>query len=146
MIIDSPVVIPPNAPPNRLPVTDRPGGGTTAVPTETQRALNDPEQGAASRRNEEQANAENRPGRNDAELASRARLDVAREQSREETRTRSDESDDRSAPEQNGRPSDSSDSDTALSREQIQQLRDRLEARLATQTPGATLRSVDEAI
>ncbi|HSP00191.1 MAG TPA: hypothetical protein VLN90_01885 [Thioalkalivibrio sp.] len=143
MIIDSPVVIPPNAPPNRLPVSDRPGGGTTAVPTETLRALNDPEQGAASRRNEEQANAENRPGRNDADLASRARLDVAREQSREEIRTRSDENDEGSAPEQNDRPPDS---DTALSREQIQQLRDRLEARLATQTPGATLRSVDEAI
>lgn len=143
MIIDSPVVIAPNAPPNRVPVSDRPGGGTTAVPTETQRALNDPEQGAASRRNEEQANAESRPGRSDADLASRARLDVAREQSREETRTRSDENDSNSAPEQNGRPQDS---DTALSREQIQQLRDRLEARLATQTPGATLRSVDEAI
>jgi hypothetical protein len=141
MIIDSPVVIAPNAPPNRLPVSDRPGGGTTAVPTETQRALNDPEQGAASRRNEEQANAENRPGRNDAELASRARLDVAREQSREETRPRTD--DNTSTPEQNNRPPDS---DTALSQEQIQQLRDRLEARLATQTPGATLRSVDEAI
>jgi hypothetical protein len=139
MIIDTPVVITPSVPANRPQPSDRPGGGTTAVPTESPRPLADPEQGAASRRNEEQANAENRPGRNDAELASRARLDVAREQSRDETRTQGEA----------GRGSDSRetpDGDTILTREQIQQLRDRLEARLATQTPGATLRSVDEAI
>lgn len=140
MILDAPVVIPPSVPVNRPPPSDRPGGGATAVPTESPRPLADPEQGAAGRRNEERANAENRPGRNDAELASRARLDVAREQTREATRTRNDE-----AP-RASRGDNTPDSDTALTREQIQQLRDRLEARLATQTPGATLRSVDEAI
>lgn len=139
MIIDTPVVIPPSVPANRPPPSDRPGGGATAVPTESPRPLADPEQGAAGRRNEEQANAENRPGRNDAELASRARLDVAREQSREETRGRPESA-------RNAEIRERSDDDTVLTREQIQQLRDRLEARLATETPGATLRSVEVAI
>jgi hypothetical protein len=135
VIIETPIAAPPGAPINRPQSNDRLGGGVTAVPTESPRPLDDPEEGSASRRNEEQANTENRPGRNDAELAARTRVDAARERA----------GDDR-PPARQTEPAPDSD-DAFLSRQDIQQLRDRLEARLAIQTPGgATLRSVDETI
>lgn len=139
MIIDTPAAAPPAVPINRPPVNDRPGGGATAVPTESSRPLNDPEEGSGSRRNEEQANTENRPGRNDAELAGRARVDAARERADNDTP---------GEPSAAGEASLSTgDDETFLTRQEIQQLRDRLEARLETQPPaGATLRSVDETI
>jgi hypothetical protein len=135
MIIDSPMTAPPGAPINRPLSNDRLGGGTTAVPAESARPLNDPEEGNESRRNEEQANTENRPGRNDAELAARARLDTARERADEDNTVQSPVRE------------RADTSDQFLSREEIGQLRERLEARLETQPPpGATLRSVDETI
>jgi hypothetical protein len=139
MIIDTPVAAPPGAPINRPPATDRLGGGSTAAPTESPRPLNDPEEGNASRRNEERANAENRPGRNDAELAARARVDAVRGRSADDDRAQTAPSRDAEAA---GEPDEAS-----LSRQEIQRLRDRLEARLAGQTPvNATLRSIDETI
>lgn len=80
MIIDTPVIVPPNSPPNRPLTGDRLGGGGTAVITETPRPVDDPEQLSAGRRNEEQATTEDRQGRNAAELAGRTRLEVARGQ------------------------------------------------------------------
>ena len=139
MIIDAPATAPPGAPLNRPPSNDRLGGGATAAPTESPRPLDDPEEGNGSRRHEEQANTESRPGRDDAQLAARARLDAAREGSAG-----------------GAQPAPSSvaggnepprGEDPFLTREEIRRLRDRLEARLETRAPaGATLRSVDESI
>jgi hypothetical protein len=138
MIIDTPVAAPPAAPINRPPATDRLGGGSTAAPTESPRPLNDPEEGNASRRNEERANAENRPGRNDTELAARARLDAVRGRGTDDDRAQTPSRDAEAA----GDPDED-----FLSRQEIQRLRDRLEARLAGQAPvRATLRSIDETI
>ena len=134
MIIDTPVVVPTHAPPNRLPVGDRPGGGSTAMVTELPRALYDPEHTSAGRRSEAEGQAERRPGRDDAELSARVRLDVARERGnagdRGQARSRGE-----------GRSGDAGD---VISAAEIRQFRDRLEARLAGGDPGAiTLRSID---
>jgi hypothetical protein len=139
MIIDTPVAAPPGAPIHRPPATDRLGGGGTAAPTESPRPLNDPEEGNASRRNEERADAEHRPGRHDVELAARARLDAVRGHNADDDRAQS-------APSRDAEAADDPDGGF-LSRQEIQRLRDRLEARLAGQAPvSATLRSIDETI
>jgi hypothetical protein len=136
MIIDTPVVVPTHAPPNRLPVGDRPGGGGTAMVTELPRALYDPEHTSAGRRSEAEGQAERRPGRDDAELSARVRLDVAREQARENVGDRGQARDRR-----DGRPGEAGD---FISAAEIRQFRERLEARLAGSDPGAiTLRSID---
>ena len=128
MIIDNPMAAPPGAPINRPQSNDRLGGGATAAPTESPRPLDDPEEGSAGRRNEEQANTENRPGRNDAEMAARARVDVARERDTDEA------------------PQQASASDSGA-RQDAERMREQLEARLETRTPGgAPLRAVDETI
>ncbi|OOG23770.1 hypothetical protein B1C78_10180 [Thioalkalivibrio denitrificans] len=126
MIIDNPMAAPPGAPINRPQSNDRLGGGATAAPTESPRPLDDPEEGSAGRRNEEQANTENRPGRNDAEMAARARVDVARERDTEES------------------PQGASEPGP---RQDAERMREQLEARLETPTPGgAPQRAVDESI
>ena len=136
MIIDTPVVVPPHAPPNRLPVGDRPGGGSTAMVTELPRALYDPEHTSAGRRSEAEDHGERRLGRDDAEFSARVRLDVAREQARDNADVggqarRHDDS----------RPGEAGD---FISAAEIRQFRDRLEARLAGSDPGTiTLRSID---
>jgi hypothetical protein len=137
MIINNPVVVPTHAPPNRLPVGDRPGGGSTAMVTDLPRALHDPEHTSAGRRSEAEDHLERRrSGRDDAELSARVRLDVAREQAREkaddggQARRRGD-----------GRSPEAGD---FISAAEIRQFRDRLEARLAGSDPGTiTLRSID---
>ena len=137
MIINTPVVVPTHAPPNRLPVGDRPGGGSTATVTELPRALYDPEHTSAGRRSAAEDPVErHRPARDAAELSARVRLDVAREQAREkageggEARRRDD-----------GLSPGAGD---FISAAEIRQFRDRLGARLAGSEPGTiTLRSVD---
>ena len=136
MIIDTPVVVPTHAPPNRLPVGDRPGGGRTAMVTELPRALYDAEHASAGRRSEAEGQVERRPGRDDAELSARVRLDVAREQARGNA---GDGGQARGRRE--GRSGDAGD---FISAAEIRQFRERLEARLAGGDPGAiTLRSID---
>ncbi len=134
MIIDAPVVILPSTPMNRPVVAARSGGGGTSVVTESPRPLRDAEQPAAGRRTDARAGLEERPGRSDAELANRVRLEIARQ----------------GAPRQDPGPSlgssepPSADDDRFLSAADVRQLRDRLESRLALDGAGATLRRVDE--
>jgi len=135
VIIENPIVVTPYAPPSRPPPGVRPGGGNTAVITETLRPLDDPWQGAAGGRSERRDMVERRPMRDDAEWAARMRVDVAREQAR-----------------QSGEPwvgsyrqhgDDAVDRDTYISAAEIRRLRDRLEARIAREPGMLTLRSVD---
>jgi len=134
MIIDAPVVIAPNAPLNRPIATARPGGGGTAVVTESPRALRDAEQLETGRRGEARLGLEDRPGRSDAEFATRVRLDIARQGAVGQTPDRALGESDRS----------SADSDRFLSAADIRQMRNRLESRLALDGAGATLRRLDE--
>lgn len=135
MIIENPIVVTSNVPPNRPTPGVRPGGGNTAVITEILRPLDDPWQGSAARRSERQDMVERRPARNDAEWAARMRVDVAREQAR-----------------QSGEPwvgayrqhgDDAVDRDTYIPAAEVRRLRDRLEARIAREPGMLTLRSVD---
>lgn len=135
MIIDNPVVILSSAPLNRPLVGDRPGGGSTAVITETPRALDAPEQAAASRRNgiDSDRGRGDRSARDDVEMAARMRVGVARERS----------VDFGESPNQpRGRSADV-DRGEFISAAEMRQLRDRLEARLARDPGILTLRSVD---
>jgi len=134
MIIDTPVVIVPNAPLNRPIATDRPGGGGTAVVTESPRPLRDPEQVETGRRSDAGPGLEDRPGRSDAEFANRVRLDIARQDAVGRTPDRTSGKSDWS----------SADSDRFLSAAEIRQMRNRLESRLALDGAGATLRRLDE--
>ena len=77
MIVDAPVVAVPLLAPNRPPPVSRPGGGGTAVMTESPRPLYDTEETEETRRNEERSNTDNRPGRSDVDLAALARFDIA---------------------------------------------------------------------
>lgn len=135
MIIDNPVVIPPSAPLHRPLVGDRPGGGSTAVITETLRALDDPEQAAASRRNEIDSDRGrgDRSARDDVEMAARMRVGVARERAADFGES-PDPPRDRSADVDRG---------DFISAVEMRQLRDRLEARLSRDPGILTLRSVD---
>ena len=119
MIIDTPVVVPPFIPQNRPVPGGRLGGGSTAVLTESDRPLNDAEQSEPGRRNEPQANTENRPGRSDADLATFARLAGARGQAEETAEARKD------APERAEEPSAGAS----------QQAQDRLTSRMAVPDP-----------
>jgi hypothetical protein len=135
VIIEHPIVVTSNVPPHRPLPGVRPGGGNTAVVSETLRPLDDPWEGAASRRSERHDMVERRPVRDDAEWAARMRVDVAREQAR-----------------QSGEPwvgayrqygDGAVDRDTYISAAEIRRLRDRLEARIAREPGILTLHSVD---
>lgn len=135
MIIENPIVVTSNVPPNRPAPGGRPGGGNTAVIAETLRPLDDPWEGVAGGRSERHDRVERRPVRDDAEWAARMRVDVAREQAKQ-------------AREQwfgtYGRGADgASDRETYISAAEIRRLRDRLEARIAREPGMLTLRSVD---
>jgi len=137
MLIDKPVVTLPSAPVNRPWVGDRPGGGAVAVITESLRPANEPEPAAAGRRieSDELRSRADRPARDDAEMAARIRVGVARERAAES----------RESP---GRPGgwgqrNGDRRDDYIPAAEIRQLRERLEARLAQEPGILTLHSID---
>jgi hypothetical protein len=119
MIIDTPVIVPPFTPQNRPVPGGRPGGGSTAVLTESDRPLNDAEESEPGRRNEPQGNTESRPGRSDADLATFARLAGARGKAEDTTEAREDGVDREEEP----------------SARASQQVQDRLASRMAVPDP-----------
>ncbi|TVP83026.1 hypothetical protein [Thioalkalivibrio sp.] len=132
MLIDKPVVTLPSAPVNRPWVGDRPGGGAVAVITESLRPVNEPEHAAAGRHTEIDGSRSDRPARDDAEMAARIRVDVARERAAEST----------------GRPGgwgqrNGDRREDYIPAAEIRQLRERLEARLAREPGILTLHSID---
>ena len=137
MLVDNPVIHLPSAPVNRPWVGDRPGGSAVAVITESLRPLHDAERAAPGRgvEKDELRQRGDRPQRNDAEMAARIRIGIARE--------RAFQAQNSFAGTGSGDPDNPSARGDYISAAEIRQRRERLEARMARDPGMLTLLSVD---